>query len=49
MKWTISKKVNAIIFIAILLLASILGGVNYYMTKNNLLKSAETKLMTDFS
>lgn len=47
MKWSIRKKVNIVIFTCILLLACILGGVNYYVTKKNLLESANEKLMSD--
>lgn len=47
MKWSINKKVNAIILIAILLLAGILSGINYAVTKANLLEAAETKLLSD--
>ncbi|WP_042478791.1 methyl-accepting chemotaxis protein [Bacillus ndiopicus] len=47
MKWSIRNKVNIVIFTCILLLAGILGGVNYYVTKKNLLESANEKLVSD--
>ena len=47
MKQSISKKINVLIFSCILLLTTLLSSVNYYLTKENLLKSAETKLISD--
>ncbi|WP_107943601.1 methyl-accepting chemotaxis protein [Metasolibacillus sp. FSL H7-0170] len=47
MKWSIRNKVNIVIFSCILLLACILGAVNYYVTKKNLLESANEKLVSD--
>ena len=47
MKQSISKKINVLIFSCILLLTALLSSVNYYLTKENLLKSAETKLISD--
>lgn len=47
MKWTIGKKIGALIFCCILLLTGILSVVNFYLVKNNLLKSAESKLVSD--
>lgn len=47
MKWSIGKKINVVILLAILLLSGILSGMNYSVTKGNLLKSAEAKLLSD--
>lgn len=47
MKQSIGKKINVLIFSCILLLTALLSSVNYYLTKENLLKSAETKLISD--
>ncbi|ARD48881.1 methyl-accepting chemotaxis protein [Sporosarcina sp. P33] len=47
MKWSIGKKINGVILLAIVLLSGILSGLNYYATKGNLLEAAETKLMSD--
>lgn len=49
MKWTIGKKINAVILLAILLLSGILSGLNYNATKGNLLKAAEAKLISDLT
>ncbi|MGE7093050.1 methyl-accepting chemotaxis protein [Lysinibacillus sp. NPDC048646] len=47
MKWTIRKKMTLLIFTCILLLTSLLVGINFYVAKNNLLESANTKLLSD--
>lgn len=47
MKWTIRKKTNLLILSCILLLASLLAGINFYVSKKNLLESADTKLLSD--
>lgn len=47
MKWTIRKKMNGLILICILLLTVILSSVNFYVTKKNLLESADAKLISD--
>ncbi|MBB6445397.1 methyl-accepting chemotaxis protein [Bacillus benzoevorans] len=47
MKQSISKKISVLIFSCILLLTALLSSINYYLTKENLLKSAETKLISD--
>ncbi|MDV6378199.1 methyl-accepting chemotaxis protein [Sporosarcina sp. GW1-11] len=47
MKWSIGKKINLVILLAILLLSGILSGLNYFATKENLLKAAEAKLLSD--
>ncbi|PIC74221.1 methyl-accepting chemotaxis protein [Sporosarcina sp. P17b] len=49
MKWTIGKKINVVILLAILLLSGILSGLNYNATKGNLLKAAEAKLISDLT
>ncbi|MGE7113398.1 methyl-accepting chemotaxis protein [Lysinibacillus sp. NPDC047702] len=47
MKLTIRKKISLLIFSCILLLTSLLAGINYYVAKKNLLESANTKLLSD--
>lgn len=47
MKWTIRKKMNVLILSCILLLTTLLAGINFYIAKTNLLKSADTKLFSD--
>lgn len=47
MKWTIRRKMNLLLFNCILLLTSLLAGINFYVSKNNLLESADTKLLSD--
>lgn len=47
MKWSIRKKLNVLILACILLLTTLLSVVNFYATKSNLLKSAESKLVSD--
>ncbi|MFJ7734987.1 methyl-accepting chemotaxis protein [Lysinibacillus sp. NPDC097287] len=47
MKWTIRKKMNLLILSCILLLTSLLAGINFYVAKKNLLESADTKLLSD--
>ncbi|MEK4228003.1 methyl-accepting chemotaxis protein [Solibacillus sp. FSL H8-0538] len=47
MKWTIRKKMNLLILSCILLLTSLLAGINFYVAKKNLLESADTKLASD--
>lgn len=49
MKWSIGKKINTVIFLAILLLAGILSGLNYNATKGSLLQAAEAKLISDLT
>jgi len=47
MKLSIRKKISLLIFSCILLLTSLLAGINYYVAKKNLLESANTKLLSD--
>lgn len=47
MRWTIRRKMNLLVFNCILLLTTLLTGVNFYISKNNLLESADTKLLSD--
>lgn len=47
MKWTIRRKMNLLVFNCILLLTALLTGINFYISKNNLLESADTKLLSD--
>lgn len=47
MKWTIRKKMSLLILSCILLLTSLLVGINFYVAKKNLLESANTKLLSD--
>lgn len=47
MKWTIRKKMNTLILSCILLLTTLLVTINFFMSKNNLLESANTKLLSD--
>ncbi|WP_107949720.1 methyl-accepting chemotaxis protein [Lysinibacillus parviboronicapiens] len=47
MKLTIRKKMTLLTFTCILLLTSLLAGINYYGAKKNLLESANTKLLSD--
>lgn len=47
MKLSIRKKMNLLIFGCIILLTSLLAGVNFFVAKNNLLESADTKLLSD--
>ena len=47
MKLTISKKLNLLILVCILLLVAILSATNFYSKKNDLLKSAQEKLISD--
>ena len=49
MNWSIGKKINAVILLAIILLAGILSALNYSATKGNLLKAAEAKLLSDLT
>lgn len=42
-----TKKMNLLIFGCIILLTSLLAGVNFFVAKNNLLESADTKLLSD--
>lgn len=44
---SIRKKVNFTIFISIFLLACTIGTLNFFVTKNNLLKSADEKVLSD--
>lgn len=47
MRLSIRKKISLLIFSCILLLTSLLAGINYYVAKKNLLESADTKLLSD--
>ncbi|WP_286927112.1 MULTISPECIES: methyl-accepting chemotaxis protein [Lysinibacillus] len=47
MRVSIRKKISLLIFSCILLLTSLLAGINYYVAKKNLLESANTKLLSD--
>ncbi|MDQ0155422.1 methyl-accepting chemotaxis protein [Robertmurraya andreesenii] len=47
MKWTIGKKMNFLMISCIVLLTAILAGLNYYLTKKNLIESAQMKLVSD--
>lgn len=47
MKWTIRRKINVLILSFILLLTTLLSSVNFYLTKKNLLDSADDKLISD--
>lgn len=47
MKWTIRKKMNTLILSCILLLTTLLVIVNFLIAKNNLLESANNKLLSD--
>ncbi|WP_245622838.1 methyl-accepting chemotaxis protein [Lysinibacillus contaminans] len=47
MKWNVHRKMNFLVFNCILLLTSLLAGINFYVSKNNLLESADTKLLSD--
>lgn len=47
MKWTIRRKMNILILSCILLLTTLLAGINFYVAKKNLLESADTKLLSD--
>lgn len=47
MKWTISKKLNVLILVCILLLTTLLSIEQFYAMKNNLLESAKVKLLAD--
>ncbi|MER1985766.1 MAG: methyl-accepting chemotaxis protein [Solibacillus sp.] len=49
MKWSIRRKMNILIVTCIFVMTSILTIVNYSFTKNNLLESLETKLISDLS
>lgn len=44
---TIGRKLNILVFICIFCLTSLLSVVNFFTTKENLLKSAESKLVSD--
>ncbi|WP_341302090.1 methyl-accepting chemotaxis protein [Lysinibacillus sp. FSL H8-0500] len=47
MKLSIRKKINLLIFGCILLLTTLLAGINFFIAKSNLLESADTKLLSD--
>ncbi|AXH98233.1 methyl-accepting chemotaxis protein [Sporosarcina sp. PTS2304] len=47
MNGSLGRKINGLFLLAILLLASIVSGLNYFVTKENLLKAAEAKLLSD--
>lgn len=47
MKVSIRKKMSLLIFGCILLLTTLLAGINFYVAKKNLLESANTKLLSD--
>ncbi|MGE8000927.1 methyl-accepting chemotaxis protein [Lysinibacillus sp. NPDC093190] len=47
MKLSIRKKMSLLIFGCILLLTTLLAGINFYVAKKNLLESANTKLLSD--
>ena len=47
MTWTIRKKLNLLILSCISLLTILLAVVNFYVSKTNLLESADTKLLSD--
>jgi len=47
MKWTISKKMNVLIFSGILILTVLLSLFNFYSSKENLIESAQKKLISD--
>lgn len=47
MKWNVHRKMNFLVFNCILLLTLLLAGINFYVSKSNLLESANTKLLSD--
>lgn len=47
MKWTIGKKLALILFGGILVLATLVSIVNYFVTKENLIESSRQKLISD--
>lgn len=47
MKWTIRRKMNVLVVTCVFIMVFVLTAVNYSFTKNNLLESLQTKLISD--